>query len=262
MIRKFSSNGIFATQGNSIDLYVISGNTFTPNGSVLSPNTSWQYQEYAYDESLKKKFFKVDNTEWAAFDKPGQNASTTLDNSDGNFQIKIDRDFDYSAAKLVLHPVVVYHKDKAATNAYPTDGSRFLVDGAIEMYDTEDNNGYVTSAYNTGFKVDNTDYYCSQDVFPDAKLTSSTGSIYGDHVTPISKIININSVAPDYFDLNGNAVTGVHYNLGHQILSDAIYTTNNRTGYKIGDNQFININDATGTSLMSGSFYPSNKGVD
>lgn len=262
MIRLFNSNGVFTTQDTKIELYVISGDTFVPNGATLSAHSSWQYQQYAYDETMKKKFFKVDNTEWAIFNQPGQNAMTKLDNSDGNYQIIIDRDFDYESGKLVVHPVEVYHQTSSKTLAYPADKGRYLIDGAIEMYDTDTTNGYVTSAYNTGFKVDTTDYYSSQDVFPDAKLTSSSGSVYGENVTPISKIINVNSVAPDYFDLNGNAIANLHYNLGHQIVSDGIYTTNTRTGYKIGDNQFININDATGTSLMNGSFYPTNKGVN
>lgn len=262
MIRYFKSNGIFSTQNNIIDLYITSGDSFVKNGNTLGTYSAWKYQDYAYDETLKMKFFKVSGTEWAALNKPNQNITSDFDNSDGNYKIIINRDFDYLNRQLTIYPVDVYHKDTATTQAYPTDGGQYLTNGGIEMFSSETSNGNTISSFKTGFRVDTTDYYSMNNVFPDAQLTYSSGSVYGQNVTSIKKIININSVAPDYFDLNGNAVTEIHYNLGHQILSDAIYTTNKRTGYKIGDNIFININDATGTPLMYGQYFPSRKGVD
>ncbi|KRK90534.1 hypothetical protein [Companilactobacillus futsaii] len=263
MIRRFNSNGIFSTQENIIDLYILNGNTFVKNGNTLGSHTAWKYQEYAYDESLKRKFFKVDNTEWACLEKQNQNIKVDFDNSDGNYTVIIDRDFDYLVPRtFTLYPVDSYHSDSETTQVYQTDGGRFITNGGIEMFDSTTSNGVTISSYNTGFRVDNTDYYSMKSVFPDSKLTYSSGSVYGENVTAINKIINVNSVAPDYFDLNGNAVTNIHYNLGHQILSDAVYTTNDRTGFKIGDNQFININDATGTPLMYGRYFPEQKGVN
>ncbi|WP_129045611.1 hypothetical protein [Companilactobacillus metriopterae] len=265
MIRRFSFKGVFSTQSTVADLYILSGNTFAQNGRSLGTFTSWQSQEYAYDELTGYKYFKVDGTEWARLDKPGQNIVSDFDSSDGNYTVTVNRDFDYLGPNRQFTPYVVdrYQQLSSAKGLDVADGSSFVTKTGIEMYSGSTNsNGVGTKKFQTGFKVDSSYFYSMNHVFPNSKLTSSSGSLPGGNVTPITKIINVNSVAPDYFDYNGNAITGLHYNLGHQILSDGIYTTNGRTGYKIGNNQYININDATGTSLMYGQFFPTRKGVN
>lgn len=268
MIRKFSTFGVINIKNVTPALYSLTDNQFTITSRSLSPHSSWQYYTYAYDDSTGYKYFAVDPVDWVRFDNEQLNIVRDFNNDDGNYTVTVDKDFNFSNKSSApdFYPVGIFKTQENDDDLFSNagEGSSFITNAGIEKgpqtINWNDSSKYF--AWLTAFKVDNVDFFDNHGLFANSKLTKSSGTIPNARVTPITKIIRINSVSPDYFDYDGNAIEGLNYNLGHQILSDGIYNSNEKTGFKIGDNQYVNISDATGTSLMYGKFYPTNKGVN
>ncbi|AKP67698.1 hypothetical protein [Companilactobacillus ginsenosidimutans] len=270
MIRTFhlDSPGILnITSDSNVPLYNLLSNQFVLASRSLAAHSSWQFADYAYDEDNNYKYFAVDGSEWVKFDSNELNITRDFNSLDGDYTVTIDRDFDFLNGSLSIWPVSIWSSQIDFNNIPTTsyqDGTAFITTGGIEIGPQIPT--YTSSidyyAWRTGYKVDPEEYYDDHGVFANSKLTISSGSIPNENVTSINKIIKIDSVAPDYFDKDGNSISGIDYNLGHQIQSDGIYNSNKRTGFKIGDNQYVNIGDATATPLMYGGFYPSRKGVN
>lgn len=263
MIRVFEKqlNMIFYTSNGDSNMYSLDAHPtefMLIPGATATANTGFVVNRYAYDESTGIKYFEVSGDGWvklegsncitADFQPAGTNSIVTVDKSIGGFS---HGQTDLTLGMFKTSGNDLYNNQIPNPNRF-ADGNSYTSNGGLERS--------AKDRFITGFRVSQDEYLSSGDVFADTKLYKPADDYPGDNETPINKIIRINSIAPDYFDSEGNAVKGLTYNLGDQFQSRLVINTSERIGFKIGENQYVNIADANATPLMFGHFLPTNKG--
>lgn len=242
----------------SVPLYQLNASRtqFSRASRSLGKNTDWQVNSYAYNEEDGNKYLQVSTNEWVKF--VNVNDGRIIFQGDApDFQMAVHRDLQtpitVQAEKLRDGKnevnLYIYNERGAASEAYPqpTDGDRFYADQQIEIPDSQ--------RHITGYRVSENYYYEYDSVFLDNKLLYSNAVTSNPNVTSISKIIRVNSVIPDIFDSDGNAVY-FPVDSGQQFMCDGIYVSPERTGFRIAENTFVNLNSSSGTTLLYGHFLP------
>ncbi|WP_125768361.1 hypothetical protein [Companilactobacillus furfuricola] len=240
----------------SVPLYQLNASRtkFSRASRSLGKNTDWQINSYAYDEEDGNKYLQVSTNEWVKF--VNVNDGRIIFKGDApDFQMAVHRDLQ-TATTLSIERLrdfstevdLYYYDEKGAPNSLaPNDGDRYYTDKQLEVPDSQ--------RHITGYRVTDNRYYEYDSVFIDNKLLYSNAVTSDPNVTPISKIIRVNSVIPDIFDSDGNAVY-FPVDSGQQFMSDGIYVSPERIGFRIAENTFVNLNSASGTTLLFGHFLP------
>ncbi len=251
MIRFFSTTmkAVITCKNTACPVYEYNGSGFQLTGGVLAAGTKWATQNYAYDESEHLKYFQVSTNEYLRLDGTGGINLTMPFNSlngNGRYNINVYRWYnEYVYTHCTL-------KNDEEHREYD-NGSYWSTSGSYEEYSK--------TRYITGFLVSTDFYFDTGFVIPDSPFYSVNGPKYSS-VTPLKKLIRINSAAPDYFDYDGNAVTGISFNFGDQIISDGFYHDQNRVGFEVKSGVYINIADSLPTEELNGYFLPERQGVN
>jgi hypothetical protein len=258
---------------SSVPVYSLNNGVFIKKASVnnLDKNTDWKVNSFIYSEDDGCKYINVGNNVWVKFvdTEDGRivfNSNYYSDTEDYQLAVNtplqtstvveiIDGSMTYSRSLNKYQQTAVFNEHGKDFNYINPDfsltGKRYITDRGLEVAHSQ--------RYQTAFRVSSNAYYGYDTVFVDNGLLYSNALQTPANVTPISKIIRVNSVLPDVFDGNGNSVD-YKLDLGQQILSDGIYVTDKRVGYRVKENTYININSASATTLMFGSYYPENRG--
>jgi hypothetical protein len=252
MIRFFSTTtkAVVTCKNSACPLYSYNGGSFVRTSQTLGAGTKWATYNYAYDESTNFKYFQVSTNQYLRLDGTGGINLTmpfnTLNGNSGRYNISVYRWYDQ---------YVITHSSLKADQEHREydNGSYWAAAGSFEEYSK--------TRYLTGFLVSTDYYFDSGFVIPDSPVYSAKGPRYSN-VKPLKKLIRINSAAPDYFDYNGNAVDGMTFNFGDQIISDGFYHDTNRVGFEVKSGVYINIADALPTEELNGYFLPERQGVN
>ncbi len=243
------------------DIPLYSLNTSRTNFSViptdtLPKNTGWKVNSYAYDESDGSKYLQVGANQWVKFTEVDPDR-VVGDGGSADFQMAVYRDLQTTTTVVVekkrdgIREYDIDYYDEYGNVSYASrnDGADFYADKQLEVPNTQ--------KHSVAFRVSNNMYFEYSSIFVDnvLKFSNSNEVTTDSKVQPIANIIRVTSVIPDIFDSNGKAVK-YPVDAGQQILSDGIYVTPERVGYRIAKNTFINLDSASGTTLMYGHFLP------
>ncbi|WP_125711043.1 hypothetical protein [Companilactobacillus zhongbaensis] len=240
----------------SVPLYQLNASRtqFSRASRSLGKNTDWQVNSYAYNEDDGNKYLQVSTNEWVKFVNVND-GRILRDKETQDFQMAVSRNLQTPITVVIErnrdiikeYEIDIWNERAEYSSIVHNDGERYYSDMQLEKADAQ--------KHVTGYRVTDNGYYDYNSVFLDNKLTFVNATSSNPNVTPISKIIRVNSVIPDVFDSNGNAVY-FPTDAGQQFMSDGVYVTPERVGFRIAEDTFINLNSASGTTLLHGHFLP------